>query len=295
MIRDLETSFISWAKPLGITDHQRCENAEKAVRNAINASDNLKHRNIKVFTQGSYRNNTNVRKDSDVDIGILCYDTFFFRLPEGYKKEDFGISEATYHYEQFKNEVGEALISHFGVSAVQRGNKAFKIHETTYHVDADVAPFFEHRRYSTDGTYLSGVELQPDKGGRIINWPEQHYENGVNKNRITNKRFKSLVRIIKSLCNKMGDENITSAVDIPGFLNECLVWNVTNDQFGHNTYTADVRACLAFLFNNTMTDEKCSEWGEVSELKYLFRSSQRWTRQQAHDFISDAWNYLDFE
>ena len=93
----------------------------------------------------------------------------------------------------------------------------------------------------------------------------------------------------------MVDESITSANNIPGFLNECLVWNVPNDQFGNNTYTADVRACLAFLFNNTRANEKCSEWGEVSELKYLFRSFQKWSCQQAHDFIYDAWNYLDFE
>ena len=67
-----EEAFSSWAQPPAKTEQDRCENAEKAVRNAISASDKLKNRNIKVFTQGSYRNNTNVKQDSDVDIGILC-------------------------------------------------------------------------------------------------------------------------------------------------------------------------------------------------------------------------------
>ena len=54
-------------------------------------------------------------------------------------------------------------------------------------------------------------------------------------------------------------------------------------------------AALAYLFNNTRTDEECSEWGEVSELKYLFRGPQKWTRAQAHAFISAAWDYLGLE
>ncbi len=294
-MRNWEDIFNLWAKPPGKTEQERCENAEQSVRNAIAASEKLKRRDIKVFTQGSYHNNTNVRQDSDVDVGILCYNTFFMNLPEGYTRESFKISAATYHYEQFKNEVGEALIAYFGKSSVQRGNKAFDVHENSYHVDADVAPFFEHRRYSTGGTYLSGVELQPDNGGRIINWPEQHYQNGVNKNTETGRRFKTLVRIIKSLCYEMADKGIAEAKPITGFLIECLVWNVPNDHFGHDTYKADVRACLAFLFNNTKTDKECSEWGEVSELKYLFRLSQKWTRQQTHAFISKAWDYIGFE
>jgi len=56
-----------------------------------------------------------------------------------------------------------------------------------------------------------------------------------------------------------------------------------------------VRAVLAELFNNTLSDDKCSEWGEVSELKYLFRTSQPWTRESAHQFLSDAWNYIGYE
>jgi len=292
---DWESIFSSWAKPPGKTEQERCENAERAIRNAIAASDKLNRRNIKVFAQGSYRNNTNVRKDSDVDIGILCYDTFLYDLPDGYTRESFQIIPATYDYAQFKNEVGEALIAHFGKSSVHRGNKAFDIHETSYHVDADVAPFFEHRRYATDGTYLSGVELSPDNGGKVINWPEQHYENGVRKNTTTHKRFKALVRILKSLCNQMSEDDIAAAQPILGFLVECLVWNVPNDDFGHNTYLSDARACIAFLFNNTLKDDECSEWGEVSELKYLFRGSQKWTRQQAHSFLSAAWDYIGFE
>ncbi len=296
MPRDWENIFSSWANPPGKTERERCENAEQAIKNAIASSDKLKQRNIKVFAQGSYQNRTNVRKDSDVDIGIVCYDIFYPEYLEGTNAETFGHSNGTYEDFTFKNEVEDALVNYFGRNSVKRGNKAFDIKENSCRVEADVAPFFEHRRYHKDASYLSGVELRPDNGrpSQVINWPEQHYQNGVSKNTDTNRRFKSLVRITKSLCNEMADNGNAQAQQIMGFLLECLIWNVPNDKFGHHTWTSDVRACLVFLFNNTMKDDQCSEWGEVSDLKYLFRPSQKWTRPEAHQFISDAWDYIGF-
>ena len=297
MTRDWESTFTSWAKSPSQTEQDRCDNAERAIRNAIRASKELSPRDIRVFTQGSYRNRVNVRRDSDVDIGVCCYDVFLPDYPEGTTHETFGNRDGDYSYSTFKNEVEAALVSHFGRASVTRSNKAFDIKENTYRVEADVAPFLEHRRYSKNGQYLSGVELCPDNGqpSKVINWPQQHYDNGVSKNKATRQRYKALVRIIKSLRNEMDDAGIAVAKPIPGFLVECLVWNVPNDDFGHTTYKADIKAALAALFNNTMTDDKCSEWGEVSELKYLFRGPQPWTRQQAHDFLSAAWNYVGFE
>ncbi len=92
----------------------------------------------------------------------------------------------------------------------------------------------------------------------------------------------------------MDDKGIATAKPIPGFLVECLVSNVPDEHFGHNTYTAEIMAVLAFLFNNTKTDKECTEWVEVSGLKWLFRGPQPWTRTQAHAFINDAWDYIGF-
>lgn len=89
MARDWEAQFRVWAKPPGQMEQERCDNAVSAIRNAINASDKLNRRGITVFVHGSYRNNTNVRQDSDVDVGILCTDMFFYDLPEGMTAQDF--------------------------------------------------------------------------------------------------------------------------------------------------------------------------------------------------------------
>lgn len=296
MAIDWESKFRSWAAPPGKTEEQRCENAINAIKNALAASTKLKARTYSIVLQGSYRNNTNVRGESDVDIGVICPDTFYYQLPDAMTREEFSISPASYHYPQFKNEVGEALTSYFGHAAVTRGNKAFDVRETSYHVEADVAPFFEHRRYDTAKGYLSGVELRPDNNEppQVINWPEQHYENGVEKNKATGMRYKAMVRVLKSLRNEMLEKHHHSAAPAIGFLNECLVWNVPNDRFGNPRYYDDLRVILAFLYNNTKSDALCAEWGEVSELKYLFRSSQKWTRTQAHEFILAAWQYVGF-
>jgi len=299
MSRDWESVLTTWAQGPSRTEQERMENAERQIKEVIRSSEKLKSRNIVVFTQGSYRNRVNVRRDSDVDIGVLCYDTYFPEYPDDNVKSQLqkSFTPATYTYQVFKNEIEEALVERFGRAAVTRGNKAFDIKANSYRVEADVAAFFEHRRYMKDLSYLSGVELIPDNNRppRIKNWPEQHYRNGVSKNDITGRRFKRLVRILKNLSNEMDDKGIAASANIPGFLIECLVWNVPNNLFNNSTYIATLRSVLAFLFNNTMNDEQCSEWGEVSELKYLFRQSQPWTRQQAHNFISAAWDYVGFE
>jgi hypothetical protein len=168
-----------------------------------------------------------------------------------------------------------------------------------YRIDADVVVTFDHRRYGIrqDGShyYRSGIGFDTDSGKRILNWPNQHYENGLGKHERTGRRYRKIIRILKRLRNEMQDEQIAAAKDIASCLIESLVWNVPDEFFGHDTLKGDIRAVLAYLFNNTMKDDTCSEWGEVSELKYLFRPSQPWTREQAHNFISAAWDYLELE
>lgn len=299
MSRDWESIFTTWSQGPSETEQERAENAERHIRQAIQASDKLRNRNIKVFTQGSYRNRVNVRRDSDVDIGVLCFDTYFPEYPDDNVKAQLAESfiPATYEYATFKNELEEALVARFGRVAVTRGSKAFDIKANTYRVESDVAAFFEHRRYTTATFYHSGVEMTPDNFSppRIRNWPEQHYQNGVAKNDQSLRRFKRVTRILKSLSNEMANNGVKSAKDTPSFLLECLVFNASNNCFNYSSFKPMVREVLATLFNNTLSDEKCSAWGEVSELKYLFRGSQPWTRQSAHQFLSDAWDYIGYE
>lgn len=303
MTRNIEDMFSQWAKPPSRPEEQRCENAIRAIRNAIDKSEKLTCRSLLVFPQGSYRNRVNVRQDSDVDVGILCDDVFIYDCPQGITGETLGICPASYGYRQFKDEVEEALVVHFGDQAVNRGNKAINIRETSYHVDADVVPFFEYRNYSRDGRYFCGVALQPDAGGEIYNYPEclnerwphmrLHYENGVFKNKNTDRSYKGVVRILKKIRHEMENAGIDAAKKVPGFLIECMAWNVPDEQFCPYTWRDKVRSVLHHLLSTTSNDVTCSDWREVNGIKFLFHSTQSWTRQEAYAFVVAAWAFVE--
>lgn len=301
MSRDWEATFSSWGAPPSDTEQAKAENAERAVRKAIDASAKLPN-SIDVFAQGSYANRTNVRQDSDVDICVLYTGAFFpdYSMSQGLNTSVLGFSDGTYLYPDFKNDVEAALVAYFGKPSVTRGNKAFDVHANTYRIDADVVPCFEHRRYmgtAQSHWYVSppGTQLHPDNGGIITNWPRQNYANGVQKNKETGLRFKVVTRILKRLRNEMVDKGYESAKPIPSYLIECLVWNVPDPSFGRDALKDDVRNAIAHLWNETRTDESCNQWGEINELKYLFRPGQPWSRAQVNTFLQVAWDYIGFE
>ena len=294
-MRDLESIFESWAQGPGKTEEDRCDNAISAIRDAINSSHKLQNRGVNVFLQGSYRNEVNVRQDSDVDVGVVCTNTFFYDYPDGADENFSGHPSSNYTFKQFKAEVGEALVNKFGRGAVARGSKAFDIKENSYRVESDVAVFFEYRDYRTDKSYIKGVALMPDNDDRrIYNYPEQHYENGAIKDEVCNGRYRELVRILKKLSNEMEDSSKITISGIPSFLCECLIWNVLNEYFNTGSYTNDLRNCLLFA-HKQLEKTDSNNWLEVSDLKSLFHSSQKWTKQEALDFIFAAWNYIGFE
>jgi hypothetical protein len=296
MAIDWETTFREWAAAPSDTEQTRCNNAIGIVRRAISRSSDLSARRVDVFAQGSYRNHTNVPADSDVDVCALCHDVFFYELPKDANPAYFGLTNpATYSYPEYKNSVGSALLSYLGSSAVRRGNKAFNVNETTYHVDADVVACFDYRFYQTDHSYLQGTAFLTDQGIMINNWPDQNYQNGVEKNRLTGQRFKPLVRILKNLRNEMEEKGNAAAKPIPSYLIECIVWNVPNEGFGHPSLSEDVRFVIAHLYNKTLTPEDCGRWREVNNIKYLFHASQKWDYGKANQLALSAWNYLGFK
>ncbi|HDY74903.1 MAG TPA: nucleotidyltransferase, partial [Candidatus Marinimicrobia bacterium] len=193
------------------------------VKEALNNHPELKTRNTEIILQGSFKNNTNIKRDSDIDITIRLKDVFYGEYPPGYDRSQYGFTAGSYTSLEFKNTVEKALRDKFGVSEVIRGKKAFLINSNSYRVKADVVAAIEHRRYYdpptvTNPRYHSGAEFWSDDGIRFINWPIQHHENGVKKNKDTSKSFKRCVRIFKNLRNKMTEERISSADNFPSFL-----------------------------------------------------------------------------
>ena len=296
-----EDTLTTWSKGPSQTESDKCTNAELAVKKAIKADPVLQDLDISVFAQGSYYARTNVRQKSDVDICVRYNGSFFPDYPVGKSDKDFGNVDASFTFSDFKGLIQNALEGYFGEDGVTPGNKAFQINENTYRIGTDVVPTFEHRRYTgeknADGSdqFIRGVAFKPDQGDLIYNWPKQTYDNGVNRNTETGRTYKRVIRILKRLRGKMLDENIPGAEPVPSFSIECLVWNASLEGFSHDTYRGVVRHVIADLWNRTRTDTDCNEWGEVNELKYLFRPAQPWTRQQANSFLQAAWDYIGYK
>jgi hypothetical protein len=313
MARDWEAQFRTWSRPPSATETEKMERADKAVRDAIRKSAKLQSHDVHIHRQGSYYNRTNVPRESDVDIRVQVDDVFYpdwhFVDEDAWRDKSIrdrleveaGLHDGPYTYAEFKDDAGSALVDHFGPPpAVLRGDKAYDIHENTYRVDSDCLPAFRHVRYRRDygGRIVvatEGIEFRTDKGEQIVNFPEQQHENGKAKHEATGQRFKKMVRVLKNLRNEMDEDGHKSAEPIASFLSECLVFNVPNSTFGHSTFYDEMREIIRYLYVNTEKEELCSEWGEESELLYLFKGKKAWTREQANAFLLAAWVYVGFQ
>ena len=297
-----EENLVSWSKGPGQTEADKCSNAETAVRKAVKASERLAALDVSVFAQGSYSARTNVRQNSDVDICVRYDSAFFPDYPKGATGETFGHVEGSLPPRRFQRHGPEGASRTTSARLVLREATRHLTSMPTHTASMQMSsPTFEHRMYTgrknADGShhYLSGIAFDPDSGSRVINWPEQTYDNGVDRNTATGRKYKQVIRILKRLRDRMQDDGIAISKKTPSFLIECLVWNADVDAFSGDTYTAIVRHLLADLWNRTRKDDDCSEWGEVNELKYLFRLAQPWTRQEANEFLQAAWDYVGYQ
>jgi hypothetical protein len=298
MARDWETWLRNSSGPASDDEEAKRDRTEKRVKDAIRASTELPS-SVEVYVKGSYANNTNVRLDADVDIDVKWTDQFDVdRMGSavGASPAALGYTPATTQFSPpaFRRKIERALIDAFGASAVDTTrNKCIEVAAGSTTLDADVVPCKMLRRWDRLGTrYNEGVNLYPTDGsGPITNWPDQNYANGVAKNNATGRRYKAIIGCLKRLENEMLDDGVIR-LPVPGYLIECLLWNAPNSCFGYTRFLDDVEAVLRFLWTPLQTDTAVREWGEINELTYLFRPGQRWTRQQAFNFIDKAWDTI---
>ena len=297
-MRYTEETLQGWTVPLSLAEEQRAENSLKMIRSAINGDEELKKMNIDIFVQGSFANNTNVRSESDIDVCVMLKDVFHCDFPDGKGREDYGFLPATLSFEVYRDMVKKALQQKFKADNVVDGDKSLKINENTYHVQADVVPAFLLRNYyyknSTDpNTYIEGTWFKSKSGKEVKNYPKIHFQNGKEKNKNTNYKYKKLVRIMKHIKNNMVDAKITNGDKITSFLVECLVWNIPNSKItGYSTWIETVRESILYLFSE-IEASRHTKWGEVSEILYLFRG-RKWTDQDVKQWLTQAWDYLGY-
>jgi hypothetical protein len=315
-----EEKLLLFAAPLSDTEDQRCKNAISMVCDALKQLDftddnkpiskmlnetlayTLEMRNIttgrrvKIFIQGSYANNTCVRMESDVDIAIIQEDTFQPKYRSGIADSNYGFTAIQKTIRPFKDEIQLILIAKFGKD-VERGDKSIKIHGNSYRKDTDAVPCRRLRDYRNDyrfdkSNYIGGVVIYPDSGGMIVNYPEQHIENGYRKDINTSYSYKRMVRIIKKMRHLMEDKGYLSAKKVSSFGLESLLWNIEDMVFTeiHTVlwYTFDkVVECLK---NNFASYDNCLE---ANGIKRLFPDEK--TKMEYQQFIRDLSIFYEYE
>lgn len=210
-------------------------NTYASIRRALQDIERTKQ--VEIFLQGSYANHTNVRADSDVDIVVMTRLAFRGsrdRLSAKALQRYDALPNSTFGSQDLRREITAALISYYGAERVESKDKCVKVLKRDGYVDADVVPCIQYQYYpdpSRLDTFVEGVNLHPLSGGSIVNFPKEHKHNGETKNRICNDRYKQTVRQVKRLRTRAVDSGLLRKGIAPGYLLECMTYNVPADQF----------------------------------------------------------------
>jgi predicted nucleotidyltransferase len=289
----LEDKLAGWTGPSSETEQDKQDRTERMIREAVRNHAPFASCGLKVYAKGSYANNTNVKADSDVDIAVQCTDVQYHDGPHpgGSGNPYTGIWTPT----KLRSELAVALEKKFPGQVDSSGSTAFRINSNTARVDADVVPCFDYRYYFDSGGHRDGAKVFKKDLSSLKNYPDQQLANGRKKNTDTQNFYKRAVRILKRVENAMVKDG--SHREVPSFFVECLTYNCPDELFLLPTWTETIRKLLLHIWDELQGDEPTAEalrWLEVNECKYLFHSSQAWTRADGRDFAKAAWNYLGY-
>jgi hypothetical protein len=288
----LEQQLAGWTGPSSDTEQDKQDRTERMVCDAIAARPAFENCGLRVYAKGSYPNETNVRTDSDVDIAVQCTDVAYWeeQSPGAHPASNSSYT-GPWTPSKLRAEVEAALRAKFGDQVDASGTTAIRVNSSSARVDADVVPCFTYRYYFTSGATREGTRIYRKNGTYLQNYPAQHLANGRAKQTATGDAFKSVVRILKRAENAMVTDDYHR--EVQSFFIESLVYNCPSSLFS-GTWTEMVRRVVAHIWDQLQgdTDPDADRWVEVNDVKYLFHSSQPWTREDGREFAYAVWNYL---
>lgn len=284
-----ESQLDTWSGQGAITTARQTYDS---IKNALGSAPWPSGNSPNIYLQGSYRNDTNIYSESDVDIVVELPYTFRSDLSALNASEiaayASSFENATYSIHQAYVDAVIGLNSYFGADKVKSGGKAIKV-QTPYR-QADVVIAIEHRKYrrfiSLDSQqYASGIELEiPGTSTRISNFPKQHYDNGVAKQQRTNDLYKPAVRMLKNANRYVVERGLIAEGKAPSYGIECLVYSVPDEQFEglkQNIY----RNIVVWADVNVGAIRRVSEQGAA-----VGNGTNQWSTSSAEEFVSAAIN-----
>ncbi len=291
----------SWIKPSNDDEKAQQDRAERLVRAAIDESDDFDDAEVEIYTKGSYPNNTNVRRDSDVDVVVELHDCFYSAPKSGVTLVNPGHTTpytGPWTPTKWRAAVKKAMVTYFGESSVDAtGRVAINIGAVAgSRPSADVVPSFLYYRY--EDAYKQEKEqgscvFPSDGGAMIVNWPDQQLRKGRTLNTTTGGRYKNFVRALKNAENTLVAEGAID--DLPSYFMECLVYNVPATTLSSGSNLADgFQSTLAYLWNRLSDGSAATDWVEPNYMKWLFKGPQKWTVDQAKDLVLLTFSHLGY-
>jgi hypothetical protein len=297
----LEDKLSGYKEPSSDDEKDKQERAERMVREGVAAWSGFGGVSIRYLPKGSYKNNTNVKKDSDVDIAVINTELYYYDVSLLSASDQAAVNgnttpaTAPLQGAALRIELEKALGAKFGAACDTTGKTAITISENSGRVSADAVPSFPYRLYYYDSSkvaYVEGTKTFRKNGSEVVNYPEQQYTNGVAKNNRTGRRYKFLVRILKRLENDLVAAG--KIAELPSYFMECLVYRVPDNLFGHaglTPLTDDLKSVLGYLWQETNSGD-AEAWYEPNEVKKLFNAGQPWSMQDAENLALTAWGHL---
>lgn len=265
----------------------------EAIRRVLEAYQWPSGMTYDFFLQGSYRNDTNISGDSDVDVMLELNSAFQYSASSLSQYEQNLISSSfstsSHSWNDFRREALKALEQGFGKKFVGQGNKSIKLKANRPRLAADIVVCMEHRTYTSQRSYVAGVTFQALQDKRwIVNYPKRHYDNGAEKSKRTGDRYKRTVRMFKNARNHLEANHLISSSLAPSYFLECLLYNAPDSAFQskfQETYCSIV---------NWMAQSNLSELMCQNRQQHLFGDSQgQWSTADAKTLINSLvtlWN-----
>jgi len=284
-----ESQFEIWSHQGGIS---AARDAYNSIRSALAAPSSLvREREKEIYLQGSYKNDTNIRADSDVDVVVELRSTFHYdvsllpvREQEGYRNS---ILYPQYNWDDFRTDVMRSLRLYYGTQFIRQGNKTVKVLGTGNRVSADVLICIQHKKYRSyrdeDTDFVEGVAFKSLNNNRwIVNFPKIHYDQCIEKNSTdrTDGWFKPLVRMFKNARNFAVDKGIIPNTIAQSYFIEGLLYNGPDNCYVSNYQTTFRKLVTSFL-RSDYSQSLCPN----QQTRLFGNSEEQWSLDFARDFV----------
>lgn len=275
-----ESTLAKWSRHEAGTAFKQ---AHVPIREALEAHRGLSQFKYEVFLQGSYKNDTNLGGDSDVDVVVRLSSKLkpaVAALTGEQLQKDGSHRFVHRQWNSFRDESLKALRARFG-GAAESGRKTLKVPKgRMIPADADLVVTVSHMEGI--GFYLS------DEQRWVVSFPQQHHSRGLKKEKAANNRFKRTIRMFKAARNRLVDKKMLAKDDAPSYFIECLLYNVPDSLFKPElaqTYTG----ILGWLGTVRRKDFKCQN----GQAELFGPGREQWSQKKARAFIKalqDMWD-----